>query len=544
MNRAVVMEIRNNVAVVMTPDGEFRKVQAGESVQVGDEIRLDEAALPRSRAWGAKARYGMGAAAAAIMLLLVTPYLVKIATPQPAVAAYLTMDINPSVELGIDGKERVMELHPLNPDGAKLIKGLEFKGETAETVAAAITSRARDAHYFDSEEGDVFITSVLMKGNEAYEDALTEHVNTAVKETLAAKQETGPATDAVKVSTLSVPAEVREEAKQSGVSSGKMAFYLLAKSEGHEVDLEELKHQSIHNTAKALGGVEKVIGTNKKAAEGDAAIDKKSIKTKLKELAAEVQSQRGQTKAKAGASAKPAAGKPEKDDSSAGSAAAGKTPSEPAKNGGKSAAGSQGAGAKAQQAKPAEGAESGKTNNKNDRWEDRKDDKQSKWRDDDDRDEDRQDEDDEDKEDKKNTNRQDGQQGGKTAPTGRHDAGSTGTQKDNVQSGAKASDAKGANKSTNTSSKNGKTTEKNSTGKSNARENENNGKSQRGDDGDDDDDDRSGSQKNGSAREDENESGSGKSQGRGQSKQQERENAASKSGSDRDSNKENGDRDD
>ncbi|MFB9325245.1 anti-sigma factor domain-containing protein [Paenibacillus aurantiacus] len=540
MNRAVVMEIRNNVAVVMTPDGEFRKVKAGEGVQVGDEVRLDEAAqLPRKRAWGARSRYGMGAAAAAIMLLLLTPWLAKVAMPEPAVAAYLTMDINPSVELGIDAKERVVELHPLNPDGARLIEGLEFKGKTAEAVAAAITSRARDAHYFDSNEGDIFITSVLMKGNEDYEDALTEHVNTAVKESLAAKKESGPATDAVAVSTLSVPEEVREEAKQSGVSSGKMAFYLLAKSEGHEVDLEELKHKSIHNTAKALGGVEKVLGSAEKKQEGETTIDKKSIKTKLKALAAENQSKRGQGKANAIAPTKPASAKPEKDDATAGSAAGGKTPAEPAKNGGKPAAASQGAGGKKQQDRAGAGQESGKSGDKNNRWKDREDDRQSDgWNRNDERVDDqnrdrgngrRADKDDDRNKNERNTDRQDGQQGGKIASTGRHDGGSAGTQKDAAKNGTQASGGGSSGKNS------GKTTETTSGGKSSAQEKEKNGKSQR------DDDDQGDSRSNGKSREDHDDSDSGKNQGRGQTKQQERENGTSKSererGSDKSKNK-------
>ncbi|MFC4103287.1 anti-sigma-I factor RsgI family protein [Paenibacillus xanthanilyticus] len=505
MNRAVVMEIRSNVAVVMTPDGEFRKVKASEGVQVGDEIRLDEAALPltRKRAWGGKSRYGMATAAAAIMLLLLTPWLVKVASPQPAVAAYLTMDINPSVELGIDGKERVMELHPLNPDGAKLIEGLEYEGQPAETVAAAITDRARDAHYFDSEEGDVFITSVLVKGNEAYEDALTEHVQAAVKETLAVKKETAPAADAVKVSTLSVPAEVREEAKQSGVSSGKMAFYLLAKNEGHEVDLEALKHQSIHNTAKALGGVEKVIKPNEKQPTGEATIDKKSIKTKLKALAAEAQSKRGQEKATT--PAKPDAAKPEK-----GAATDGKTPAEPVKNNGKPAAGSQGTGGQAQQVQPGSEQASGKANGNGNKWKDREKDVNSK-RSDDDRKQGRDSEDDDRDDEDNDTDRQDGQQGGKTASTGRHDGGSASAQKDNDASGAKASQG------------NGSAGTKNS-GKTNGREA-------------DEDEGGTGSQSKGKSRADEaDDTDSDKSQGRNPTKQQERERGSDKDSGNRNDN--------
>ena len=51
-------------------------------------------------------------------MLLCLPYFVKDRPVDSEVVAYLTMDINPSIELGINKEEQVEELHAINKDGA------------------------------------------------------------------------------------------------------------------------------------------------------------------------------------------------------------------------------------------------------------------------------------------------------------------------------------------------------------------------------------------------------------------------------------------
>ncbi|MBB3108682.1 hypothetical protein FHS18_000710 [Paenibacillus phyllosphaerae] len=291
MNRGVIMEVGKRFAVVMTPDGEFRRIRAAADMAVGEEIRLEDVTESPGRAFALKWKFSAGAAAAAVVLLLCVPWLTKFGSPDQAVAAYLTMDINPSIELAVDNEENVLGLLPLNPDAKKLAEGLTYKGQPVEVVAASIMERVENAHYFDSGDGDVVITSILVgQGDETYESELTAHVQTAVQESLASHDESGTRT--VQVTTVSAPEEVREVAKKSGVSSGKMAYYLLAKSEGHDVDLEELRHTSIHKSAAALGGVDKVITTQPQAEQGSS--KSTTLKSKLKELAEQEKAARKQ----------------------------------------------------------------------------------------------------------------------------------------------------------------------------------------------------------------------------------------------------------
>ncbi|WP_274649292.1 anti-sigma factor domain-containing protein [Paenibacillus humicola] len=263
MNRGIVMEIGKRHLVVLTPDGQFRKVPASKTAVVGEEIRYAEPAAYRRPRTLHSALIG----AAAVILLLCVPVFVKQYASGSPVVAYLTMDINPSVELGVGEDDRVMELRAVNGDGAVITKGLPYKGQPVETVASAIMGRVKDSSYFHDGEGDVVITTVVVDKNHSsdFEAKLSEKVDDAVRKSLQKSPKEGEPLH-VDVTTLSAPKELRDEANKQGVSAGKMAVYLLAKSNGYNIPLKELETRSIDDATEPLGGLEAVLDEPKKDA--------------------------------------------------------------------------------------------------------------------------------------------------------------------------------------------------------------------------------------------------------------------------------------
>lgn len=259
MSCGIVIENGKRHVIVMMPDGQFRKVPTNKQPKIGEEITFSE----RARLRRPRALYSIGVAAAAVMLLLFIPFLVKEKPADSQVVAYLTMDINPSIELGVNKDEQVEELHAINKDGEAVTANLTYKGLPVEQVAEAIMDRVNAGRYIKNGEGDIVITSVLVAEDQvpAYEKDLQVHVDAAVRKALAKTD--NAENQHVKVTTLSVPKEVWEAAKAAGISSGKMSFYLLAKSQGHHITIDELKTHSIHQLAEAWGGVQTVIHDSK-----------------------------------------------------------------------------------------------------------------------------------------------------------------------------------------------------------------------------------------------------------------------------------------
>ncbi|MFC0329496.1 anti-sigma factor domain-containing protein [Paenibacillus sepulcri] len=260
MNRGIIMEVGKRHLIVLTPDGSFYRVPFKPDASIGEEITFPASAR-RNRP---RSIYRLSALAVALTLLLLIPLLLIPFKEHSAVAAYLTMDINPSLELGIDESERVIELRALNQAGAAVITDLPFRDLPLEQVTESIMERIQARPYFANHEGNIVITSIMMRQDDDvfYESLLTQHMDEAVQKALA--ESSLPSEAHVEVTTLSAPKEVRDEANEQGISTGKMAVYLLAKSQGHEVTVEELKKHSISHTTEDWGGVKAVVGDTEK----------------------------------------------------------------------------------------------------------------------------------------------------------------------------------------------------------------------------------------------------------------------------------------
>jgi hypothetical protein len=251
MTKGIVMEIRERDSIVLTDTGAFVRVKNnGATFAVGAEIVLPAArrALPRRMVWAA------GTAAASLLLVaflfaMIPGLLSPASVPADRSVAYVTIDINPSIEFGIDKSETVVVVRELNEDAEKLAHDLPLEGKPLDLAVRLYMERAESALLKDRDEADIVITSVLVDESvQLPEEELKTELAAEVKEVLVANHE--DELDAFRVTVWSAPNELRQEAEANGLSTGKMAFYLKAKADGAEVKLEDLKEQSIHTIAK------------------------------------------------------------------------------------------------------------------------------------------------------------------------------------------------------------------------------------------------------------------------------------------------------
>lgn len=305
MNRAIVMSLQGKKAVVLAPGGRFLKVPSRNQWQVGDEIDLEEGTetsgirrIARRRTWAA----GSAACAAAALVLLAGSLWLR----TPSVVAYVSMDVNPSIEFGLDSKERVLELHALNRDAEPIVAELKFKGKDIGEVAEEIAEELAERHILNGGDSEVVLASVAVKKVDSeWEAEVAEKMKQAIEKAGTTEpadpadsngQETNagegassgedePEKSVPEVTTLSLPKEVREEAKENGLSAGKMAFWLKAESQGHDLSIDQLKHNSLKKIAASWGGVRHVFGGNDPSSSAGGASDWKQLlkDTKTKE---------------------------------------------------------------------------------------------------------------------------------------------------------------------------------------------------------------------------------------------------------------------
>lgn len=231
MNKGIIMEVKSKHLFVMTPDGQFIKLsRQAANGRVGEEI---EFSTPRSR-WINPSFHFTSALAAAVIFGLIV-FSVFGGFGNGRVVAYYTLDINPSVELGINDEEKVVKVRALNDDGAKLLDKLSYKNQTIESVTQSLMEQIEAEGLLVTEAGDIVITSTVMEESvKIDEQAVLIRIEHKIIEVITKNHPKD--VEKVQITTLSTPREVRANAIDKGISTGKLALKLIiAKSEGRAV---------------------------------------------------------------------------------------------------------------------------------------------------------------------------------------------------------------------------------------------------------------------------------------------------------------------
>lgn len=277
--RGVVLEITGDEALVLTPSGEFRRQPISHPTpSIGDEIRLTGVTpftKTKSRRRISPWQWVTTAAAAVLLLMLNGPGLrgfvpqtvpqdispernvvavesvAKASLPATGKAVkFVTVDINPSIELGLDEQDRVVLVRPLNTDGEKLIKEQRLDGLKAEEAVVQITGEAVRQGYLAPAKDNAVVIAVSGEN-----DKLAENKKLELKLKLSTEkvlQKSNLSVD--KVQTVRAPKESREKAQEMGLSVGKFAIFLEALDNGLRVSAEDLKKASISKVISEAGG--------------------------------------------------------------------------------------------------------------------------------------------------------------------------------------------------------------------------------------------------------------------------------------------------
>lgn len=334
--KGLVMEANSGEVIVMTHDGEFKSLVWEEEPlpEVGSEIIMAdaladlsatasekvisaknhaEAASERRRFFSGKF---LGLAASLLLCLFTIPLLSSVLfSARQQVVAYVSIDINPSVELGLDEEGIVREAFGLNEDGTELLSTLHVVNQPVDNAIRAITDEAAKKHFIaPDKDNNILVTFSTREGkqkkivlgtergteNETANEIANDPVNILIKETeteaerqiSAKKPESGDAEVDIasktsrekvpykkilgklekvlneevrtalhkqnieaQVELLEVSAEIQQEAKKQGLSAGKYAIMLEAKEAGLEINVEDMKFSSVVQAIKEAGGI-------------------------------------------------------------------------------------------------------------------------------------------------------------------------------------------------------------------------------------------------------------------------------------------------
>ncbi|MDK2823830.1 MAG: hypothetical protein PWQ67_2349 [Clostridia bacterium] len=258
VRKGLVLEINKNKAIVLTPDGQFlERSFTGKTPEIGSEINI----YSKTVNWKIWSMMGI----AALLALIIIPFVSMqvLFSPQLAVA-YVTIDINPSIELGLDEEDKVISMQALNEEGDLLLDKVRIKDLPIDQALEVITEAAIKEKYIKPEKENAVIISYTREKSvtenhspkdqvQKKEKLVQKVLEEKVKQVIERNQQ-----EAV-VEIVQVTPKIRNEANELGLSSGKYTLMLQAWDEGLEISPEIVKEKSIVKAIKEVGGNPKQI---------------------------------------------------------------------------------------------------------------------------------------------------------------------------------------------------------------------------------------------------------------------------------------------
>lgn len=267
--KGIVAEIHGNEMIVIVKNGEFIKCKLLPNCNIGEEISIP------TRNMGIIYKRISAVAASFLIVAMLSTGVYAYYTPY----SYISVDINPSLELYVNRFDRVIKTHAFNEEASKLLEtSKKVNHMKAEEAVGQLINQAADQGYLqDTQDNSVMI--VVSSNSKKEEKKLSDKVGKASTSALASLN------DHYEVILEKTKVENYQKAKEADVSPGKAILADKIKEVKPEVDKEEIKHMPLQQAIKEIEDKEKAPG---KAAQqpGVAAVekaspaaDKKSVKT-------------------------------------------------------------------------------------------------------------------------------------------------------------------------------------------------------------------------------------------------------------------------
>ncbi|AKO91458.1 anti-sigma factor domain-containing protein [Priestia filamentosa] len=174
MKKGIVMDINREYIVVLTPDGEFAKAKREKATyELGEEVPVK---LYSSRKWQNQQRQRSKWRRTAFTSLVIAAALLLFFIPfgqnKQEVFAYVSIDINPSIEIGVNPSYEVISLTGYNKEGKEIIAKLKrkWKYESFKMVANRILKKSEEEGYLHKNKEIIVTTSYRDEASKEKED--------------------------------------------------------------------------------------------------------------------------------------------------------------------------------------------------------------------------------------------------------------------------------------------------------------------------------------------------------------------------------------
>ncbi|TKC18435.1 anti-sigma factor domain-containing protein [Robertmurraya kyonggiensis] len=241
MRKGIIMDMNERFLTLLTPDGEFLQINRQKyDYEIGQEVPIP--ITEKQKATNFSFFHSLkGKSLAAVAIASILALITFIPFNQNEVYAYMSIDVNPSIELGVNEDLKVIELIPYNESGRTLIEELgNWKKKDLKALTEEILASLKGKGYLKTEQEIVIGTVHTGESKEKIESKLEE----ALKEI-----EENISDEKAKVISYEATEKERELAQEKGLTAGKLISE--QKSNQSEKPTQADKHVAPKVTPKA-----------------------------------------------------------------------------------------------------------------------------------------------------------------------------------------------------------------------------------------------------------------------------------------------------
>ena len=180
--------------------------------------------------------------------------------------SYLSIDINPSVELGVNKFGKVVTVEGYNDDGKKILEGIDVKGVNVTDAVKSVIGSADSNGYIDSDGSTVIAVtsetddpSIATKIQDAAEEGVNQVLEESGKTAVVYKE--------------NVPLSLNKEAKELGVTAGKLNLIKKLQEVDETATVEQYKDVSVKEIVRTIQDNKNRNNTNDNSVENKGEIN-------------------------------------------------------------------------------------------------------------------------------------------------------------------------------------------------------------------------------------------------------------------------------
>ncbi|NLD50493.1 MAG: anti-sigma factor domain-containing protein [Clostridiaceae bacterium] len=234
INVGIILKLEKAQAFVMTDKLEFVELKRTQDMTRGQKVFFDETDLyvPESiiKNKSFVKTFSIVASAAAVFLVIFYSLGLNFFTNH---FTYVSVDINPSLELAINRKNIVVESKPLNNEAKLLLENIVVEKLPVKDAIKNILDISKKEGFLDDANNSVLFSVTPESEN----DAGVDNILNSLKEVTE--------TEGLHSEVIKATSDNRKIASEYGLSMGKYAVYTKANEKGLNITIEEIKNSRV-----------------------------------------------------------------------------------------------------------------------------------------------------------------------------------------------------------------------------------------------------------------------------------------------------------